>query len=158
LLAAAGLAELWQRLATRPWPLRALAVAGLLALALIDLRAWLRYLDYTQSLVQQQQAAAAAVQSLSQPGQPILAISAAAAYYFLSDRPPPSRWVYLYPVNHSAQSEAELAGLIESRAVPAVVVADSEELPWHSRLRSVVEAHCALHESFGPDLHIFDCR
>jgi len=60
LLAAAGLAELWQRLATRPWPLRALAVAGLLALALIDLRAWPRYLDYTQSLVQQQQAAAAA--------------------------------------------------------------------------------------------------
>jgi 4-amino-4-deoxy-L-arabinose transferase-like glycosyltransferase len=158
LLAAAGLAGLWQRLVGRPWPLRVAALAALLALALIDLRAWPRYLDYTQNLVQRQQAVAAAVQSVSQPGQPILAISAAAQFYFLSDRPPASRWIYLYPVNHSAQAEAELAGLIESRAVPAVVVADSEALPWHSRLRLIVEANCKLHESRGPDLHTYTCR
>ncbi len=158
LLAAAGLATLWQRLASRPLPLRAMVLAALLAIALLDLPAWPRYLSYTQRLVDQQQAAAMAVQTISQPGEPILAISAAAQSYFLSDRPPASRWVYLYPVNHTAQSEAELAGLIQSHAVPAVVVADSEELPWHNRLRSVIETNCALHQSFGPDLHIYDCR
>ncbi len=158
LLAAAGLAGLWQRLTGRPWPVRAAALAALVALALIDLPAWPRYLDYTQGLVQRQQAAAAAVRSLGQPDQPILAISAAAQFYFLSDRPPASRWVYLYPVNHSAQAEAEIAGLIESRAVSAVVVSDSEPLPWHTRLRSIVEANCTLHESYGPDLHIYTCR
>jgi hypothetical protein len=158
LLAAAGLAGLWQRLSRRPWPVRVTALAALLILALIDLRAWPRYLDFTQTLVQRQQAAAAAVQSLSQPGQPILAISAAAQFYFLSDRPPASRWVYLYPVNHSVQAEAELAGLIEGRAVPVVVVADSEPLPWHSRLRRTVEANCTLHSSYGPDLHVYACH
>ena len=158
LLAAAGLATLWQQLASRPLPQRALVLAALLAVALLDLPAWPRYLNYTQRLVNQQQAAAMAVQAITQPGESILAISAAAQAYFLSDRPPASRWVYLYPVNHSAQSEAELAGLIQSRAVPAVVVADSEELPWHNRLSSVVEANCVLHESFGPDLHIYNCR
>jgi 4-amino-4-deoxy-L-arabinose transferase-like glycosyltransferase len=158
LLAAAGLATLWQRLASRPLPLRAMVLAALLAIALLDLPAWPRYLSYTQRLVDQQQAAAMAVQTISQPGEPILAISAAAQSYFLSNRPPASRRVYLYPVNHSTQSEAELAGLIQSHAVPAVVVADSEELPWHNRLRSVIETNCALHQSFGPDLHIYDCR
>jgi 4-amino-4-deoxy-L-arabinose transferase-like glycosyltransferase len=158
LLAAAGLAGLWQRLSKRPWPVRVTALAALLILALIDLRAWPRYLDYTQTLVQRQQAATAAVQSLSQPGQPILAISAAAQFYFLSDRPPASRWVYLYPVNHNVQAEAELAGLIESRAVPVVVVANSEPLPWHSRLRRIVETNCTLHESFGSDLYVYTCR
>jgi 4-amino-4-deoxy-L-arabinose transferase-like glycosyltransferase len=158
LLAAAGLATLWRRLARRPWPLRALAVAGLLVLALIDVPVWPRYLAYTQRLVERQQAAAAAVQTLSRPDEPILAISAAAQAYFLSDRPPASRWVYLYPVNHSAQAEAEWAGLIESRAVPAVVVSDSEVLPWHTRLRSAVEANCTLHSSHGPDLHVYACH
>lgn len=158
LLAAAGLAGLWQRLAERPWPVRTAGLAGLLALALIDLPAWPRYLDYTQTLVQRQQAAAAAVQSLSQPGQPILAISAAAQFYFLADRPPASRWVYLYPVNHSAQAEAGIAGLIERRAVPAVVVSDSEPLPWHSRLRRAVETNCTLHSTHGPDLHVYTCH
>jgi hypothetical protein len=158
LLAAAGLAGLWQRLAGRPWPVRTAALAALLTLALLDLPAWPRYLDYTQGLVERQQAAAAAVQTLSQPGQPLLAISAAAQFYFLSDRPPASRWIYLYPVNYSAEAEADIAGLIESRALPVVVVSDSEQLPWHSRLRRAVEANCTLHESYGPDLHIYTCH
>lgn len=158
ILAAAGLAGLWQRLTERPWPLRWLALAGLLSLALIDLPAWPRYLSYTQTLVQEQQAAAAAVQTLSQPGQPILAISAAAQLYFLSDRPPASRWAYLYPVNHSAAAEAELAGLIQRRAAPVVVVADSEPLPWHARLRRIVEATCTLHSAPSPTLHIYTCQ
>jgi 4-amino-4-deoxy-L-arabinose transferase-like glycosyltransferase len=158
ILAAAGLAGLWQRLTERPWPLRWLALAGLLSLALIDLPAWPRYLSYTQTRVQQQQAAAAAVQTLSPPGQPILAISAAAQFYFLSDRPPAGRWPYLYPINHSAAAEAELAGLIQRRAAPVVVVADSETLPWHSRLRRAVETHCTLHQSYSPDLYIYTCH
>ncbi len=158
MLAAAGLAALWQRLADRPWPLRALAVAGLLALALIDLPAWPRYLAYTQRLVERQQAAAAAVQTLSQPGQPILAISAASQYYFLSDRPQATRWTYLYPVNYTTGREAELAGLIEKRAVPVVVVDDHEPQPWHARLRRAVEANCTLHSTPGPDLAIYTCH
>jgi 4-amino-4-deoxy-L-arabinose transferase-like glycosyltransferase len=158
MLAAAGLASLWQRLAGRPWPLRALALAALLALALIDLPAWPRYLAYTQRLVERQQAAAEAVQALSQPGQPILAISAASQYYFLSDRPPAARWTYLYPVDYTAGREAELAGLIEQRAVPVVVVDDHEPQPWHARLRSAVEATCTLHSTHGPDLSIYTCH
>jgi 4-amino-4-deoxy-L-arabinose transferase-like glycosyltransferase len=158
LLAAAGLAALWQRLANRPLPLRALALAALLAVALIDLPAWPRYLVFTQRLVERQQSAAAAVQALSRPGEPILAITAAAQFYFLGDRPPAARWVYLYPVNHTPQREAELAALIESHAIPAVVVANSEALPWHTRLRSAVEGNCTLHSSHGPDLHIYNCH
>lgn len=158
ILAAAGLAGLWQRLAARSWPLRWLALASLLTLALIDLPAWPPYLAYTQRLTERQQAAAAAVQSLSQPGQPILALSAAAQFYFLSDRPPASRWAYLYPVNHSAAAEAELAWLIQRRAVPVVVVSDSEPLPWHTRLRRIVEATCTLHSSPSPTLHIYTCH
>lgn len=157
MLAAAGLAALWQRLAGRPWPWRALALAGLLTLALIDLPAWPRYLAYTQRLVERQQTVAAAVQTLSQPGQPILAISAAPQIYFLSQRPPASRWIYLYPVNHTAEREAELARLIEQRAVPVVVVDDSEPFPWHTRLRSIVEATCTLHSTPGPNLAIYTC-
>lgn len=158
ILAAAGLTALWQRLAVRPWPVRALAVAGVLILALIDLPAWPRYLAYTQRQVQRQQAAAAAIQALSQPAQPILAISAASQYYFLSDRPPASRWVYLYPVNYTAGRAAELAGLIETRAVPAVVVDDHEPQPWHAGLRGAVEANCTLHSAYGPNLYVYDCR
>ena len=157
-LAAAGLAALWRRLVTRPWPLRALALAGLLAVALIDLPAWPRYLAYTQRLVERQQAAAGAVQTLSQPGQPILAITAASQFYFLSDRPPASRWTYLYPVNYTAGREAELAGLIEQRAVPVVVVDDHDPQPWHARLRRAVEANCTLHSTPGPDLAIYTCH
>lgn len=157
LLAAAGLAALWQRLADRP-AARALAGVGLLALALIDLPAWPRYLAYTQDLARRQQTVAAAVQTLSQPGEPILAVTAAAQFYFLGDRPPAARWVYLYPVNYSAQREAELVALIASRAVPAVVVSASETMPWHTRLRSAVEASCTLHSSHGPDLHVYSCR
>ncbi|HSN76428.1 MAG TPA: hypothetical protein VL334_15235, partial [Anaerolineae bacterium] len=56
LLAAAGLTTLWQRLAGRPLPLRAIVLAALLAIALLDLPAWPRYLSYTQRLVNQQQA------------------------------------------------------------------------------------------------------
>jgi 4-amino-4-deoxy-L-arabinose transferase-like glycosyltransferase len=157
-LAAAGLAALWRRLASRPWPLRALALAALLALALIDLPAWPRYLAYTQRLVDRQQAVAAAVQALSQPGQPILAITAAPQYYFLSDRPPATRWLYLYPVNHTASREAELVSLIEKRAVPVVVVDDHDPQPWHARLRSAVESACTLHSTPGPDLSIYTCH
>ncbi len=157
LLAASGLVALWRRLASRPWPWPALALAGLLALALIDLPAWPRYLAYTQRLVERQQSVAAAVQTLSQPGQPILAISAAPQYYFLSRRPPAARWIYLYPVNHTAEREAELAGLIEQRAVPVVVVDDGEPFPWHARLRSAVEATCTLHSTPGPNLAIYTC-
>lgn len=158
LLTAAGLAALWQRLAARPRPLQALALAGLLIVALIDLPAWPRYLAYTQRLVERQQATAAVVQTLSQPGQPILAITAASQYYFLSDRPPATRWIYLYPVNYTAERAAELAALIESRAVPVVVVDDHDPTPWHPHLRSAVEANCTLHSSHGPDLHVYTCH
>ena len=158
LLGAAGLTTLWRRLANRPWPLRALALAVALAIALIDLPAWPPYLNYTQQLTERQQAVAATVQQLSQPDQPILAVTAAAQYYFLSDRSPAARWVYLYPVNHSPQREAELAGLIEARSVPVIVVDDHDPQRWHTRLRSAVEANCKLHESVGPDLSVYDCR
>ncbi|HNS01651.1 MAG TPA: glycosyltransferase family 39 protein [Anaerolineae bacterium] len=157
-LAAAGLAALWQWLSCRPWPWRALAVAGLLALALIDLPAWPRYLAHTQRLVERQQVVAAAVQALSQPGLPILAITAAPQVYFLSDRPPATRWIYLYPVNHSPAREAELADLITQHIAPVVVVDDSEPLPWHARLRSIVEANCTLQSTPTPNLALYTCH
>lgn len=158
LLAAAGLAVLWQRLARRPWPVRALAVTGLLVVGLIDLPAWPRYLAYTQRLVERQQSAAAAVQEIAGPGQPILAITAAAQFYFLSDRPPASRWLYLFPVNYTAQRAAELAGLVTGGAAPVVVVDDSDPRAWHADLRRAVESTCTLHSSYGPELHVYDCR
>lgn len=158
LLAAAGLAELWRKLAGRPTALRALAAAGLLALALIDLPAWPRYLAYTGRLVQRQQAAAVAVSELAGPDQPILAITAAAQFYFLSDRPPASRWLYLFPVNYTPQRAAELAGLVTGGAVPAVIVDDGDPRPWHAGLRAAVEVACTLHSSHGPDLHVYACH
>lgn len=157
-LASAGLASAWRRLDGRPAALRALVAGALLALALVDLPAWPRYLAYTQRLVDRQQIAAVAVQTLSQPGQPILAITAAAEFYFLSDRPPASRWPYLFPVNYTPERAAEMAGLIASHAVPVVIVDDSDPRPWHPTLRRAVEAHCTLHQSFGPELHVYDCR
>lgn len=158
LLAGAGLASAWHKLARRPAALRTLAAATLLALALVDLPAWPRYLAYTERLVERQQTAAAAVQAISQPGQPILAITAAAQFYFLSDRPPVSRWPYLFPVNYTPERAAELVDLIVRRAVPAVVVDDSDPRAWHADLRHAVEANCTLHSSHGPELYVYDCR
>jgi hypothetical protein len=157
ILAGAGLATGWQRLASRPNWIRAFILAAVALLALIDAPRWPAYLAYTKRLVDQQRQAAAVVDSLTAPGDPILAISAAPQFYFLSERPPASRWLYLYPVNYSQAREAELAQLIADGSVKAIVVDDGNPVPWHERLSAAVEAACSLEQDVSDTLHVYRC-
>lgn len=157
ILAGTGLATAWQRLASRPGWVRVIALAALTVLALIDAPRWPGYLTYTNRLVQEQQQAAAVVRSLTAAGEPILAVSAAPQFYFLSNRPPATRWLYLYPVNYSQEREDMLTKLIASRSVKAIVVDDSNPVPWHGRLRAAVEAACSLQQQVGDDLSVYQC-
>ena len=68
ILAGAGLATAWQRLASRPRWVRVIALTALAVLAFVDAPRWPGYLTYTQRLVEQQQQAAAAVRSLTAAG------------------------------------------------------------------------------------------
>lgn len=156
MLAGTGLATAWQRLASRPG-LRVIALAALTVLALIDVPRWPGYLTYTNRLVEEQQQAAAVVRSLTAAGEPILAVSAAPQFYFLSHRPPATRWLYLYPVNYSQEREDMLTELIASRSVKAIVVDDGNPVPWHGRLRAAVEAACSLQQHVGDDLSVYHC-
>ena len=157
LLAGAGLATAWQRLVGRPRWVRLIALTALAVLALVDAPRWPGYLTYTKRLVEQQQQAAAAIRSLTAPGEPILAVSAAPQFYFLSHRPPATRWIYLYPVNYSQEREAMLIELIASQAVKAIVVDDGNPVPWHERLRAAVEAACSLQQRVGDNLSVYRC-
>lgn len=156
-LGGAGLAAGWQRLAGGPRLVRVAVAIFVVVLALIDLPAWPRYLVYTEGLVRQQQAAAAFIRAETAADEPILAVTAAPQFYFLSGRQPASRWLYLYPVDYTPAREAELAALIASRDVSTIVVDDSNPVPWHGRLRAAVESACTLRKSFGPNLHVFHC-
>ena len=157
ILAGAGLATAWQRLASRPRWVRVIALVALAVLAFFDAPRWPGYLTYTKGLVQQQQQAAAAVRSLTAEGEPILAVSAAPQFYFLSHRPPATRWLYLYPVNYSQEREAMLTELIASHSIKAIVVDDGNPVPWHGRLRAAVEAACHLQQRFGDTLSVYRC-
>ena len=94
ILAGAGLVNGWQWLvinsaAAKPWmpivgfrhlsngdpELLGGVIMVIVALALIDLPQWLKYLAYTGELVRIQARAAAAVERLTQPGEPILVVA-----------------------------------------------------------------------------------
>ena len=87
----------------------AIVLIGVIALALIDLPRWPRYLAYTGDLVRTRTAPrrpssrsrSRASRSWWSPTSPQL--------YFLSNRQPPTRWQYLLPVNYTPEREAELA-------------------------------------------------
>lgn len=142
LLAAWGLMQTWQRLHSRPRWLRAALAVLVMALALIDLPAWPRYLAYTRQLAVQQDEVAAVVQRLSRPDQPVLAVSAAAQLYFLSERSPASRWLYWYPVNTTPTRVDEMAALITRRAATVVVIDDREPQPATETLAAAAQATC----------------
>lgn len=168
ILAGVGLAAAWQRLADRlgrgdpagapRWAGLVLAAVALaaVALALIDLPRWPRYLAYTGDLVRTQERAAVAIQRLTQPGEPILVVSDSPQLYFLSDRPPASRWQYLLPVNYAPEREAELAAIITERRV-RIVAADRGVQAGGANLRAAVAATCDLVEEFDDRFSLFDC-
>ena len=142
LLAAWGLSQTWQGLRGHPVGLRGALALLLAALALVDLPAWPRYLAYTRQLAAQQDEVAATVQRLSRPDQPVLAVSAAAQLYFLSERPPASRWLYLYPVNTTPARVDEMAALITRHAAAVVVIDDREPQPATETLAAAAQAAC----------------
>jgi hypothetical protein len=148
---------------TSPWRrhasnvVLALALAGAIALALVDLPRWPRYLAYTGDLVRTQARAAAAITAASAPGESILVVSDSPQLYFLSDRPPASRLQYLLPVNHNATGEAELARLIQQRAVNIIAV-DEQVFAWHARLARAVADACTLFDSYGERFWLYRCR
>lgn len=157
ILAGTGLATTWQRLTSRPKWVRAIALAALAILAFVDVPRWPSYLTYTKRLVEQQRQAAAIVQDLTTADEPILAVSAAPQFYFLSHRPPATRWLYLYPVNYSQEREEMLTALIANQSIKAIVVDDSNPVPWHGRLRAAVEAACRLQQRIGDTLFVYRC-
>lgn len=157
-LAGIGLAAGWQKMSGRPRWVRGTAVALFVLLALIDGPRWPGYLAFTGRLAEDQRQTAEAVRTLTEPDEPILAISAAPQFYFLSQRPPATRWLYLYPVNYTPAHEAELVDLIASRAVKAIVVDDGNPVPWHDRLRAAVEASCRLGRRTSDTLSVYACR
>ena len=134
----------------------AVALVGVIALALIDLPRWPGYLAYTSALVRSQAQAAAAVTQMTQPDEPILVVTDAPQIYFLSDRPPATRWQYLLPVNYTPEREAELANLITTYAV-RIVVTDSADQRWHTDLKRAADQSCALLDTFGNRFTIYNC-
>ena len=168
ILAGAGLAGGWQWLVGKVSPspntrtaagtmALAVVILAVVALALIDLPRWPRYLAYTGDLVRMQDQAAAAVARVTQPGEPILVVSDSPQIYFLSDRQPPTRWQYLLPVNYTAEREAELTNMITSHAV-RIVVTDNGDQSWYPRMESAARNSCTLLESFGKRFSLFDCQ
>ncbi len=143
----------------RRWTSRvvlAAVIVGVLALALIDLPRWPRYLAYTGDLVRTQDQAATAVERATQPGEPILVVTDSPQIYFLSNRQPPIRWQYLLPINYTPEREAELAGMITNHAV-RIVVTDSADQDWHAHLKGAAESSCTLLETFDDRFSLYDC-
>ncbi len=135
----------------------AVALIGVIALALIDLPRWPRYLAYTGDLVRTQDRAAAAVERLTQRDEPILVVTDSPQLYFLSSRQPPTRWQYLLPVNYTPERETELASLITSHAV-RIVVTDSADQSWHVNLKDAAETSCTFLETFDNRFSIYNCQ
>ena len=157
-LAGVGLAAGWQKLARRPAGIRGVIVAAFALLAFIDAPRWPAYLAYTRRLVEEQQQAADLIRTLTDPEDPILAISAAPQYYFLSDRPPASHWLYLYPVNYTPARETELTQMIANHAAKAIAVDDGNPVPWHERLRKAVTSACHLRRQVSETVSVYVCR
>jgi len=147
----------------RRWTSRvvlALVLVGVVALALIDLPRWPRYLAYTGNLVRTQDRAAAAVRQATQPGEPILVVTDSPQIYFLSNRQPPTRWQYLLPINYTPEREAELADMITNHAV-RIVVTDISDQAWHANLKRAkraAEDACTLLESFDDRFSLYKCQ
>ncbi|MCB0206387.1 MAG: glycosyltransferase family 39 protein [Caldilineae bacterium] len=134
----------------------AVVLAGVIALALIDLPRWPRYLAYTGGLVRTQDRAAAAVERATQPDEPILVVTDAPQIYFLSNRQPATRWQYLLPVNYTPEREAELAAMITGHTVRTVVT-DSADQYWNADLKNVAKRACTFLESFDDRFSLYNC-
>lgn len=132
-------------------------IMAIVALALIDLPRWPKYLAYTGELVRIQARAAAAVERLTQPGEPILVVADSPQIYFLSNRQPPTRWQYLLPVNYTPEREAELADLITRRRI-RVVVTDRVDQDWHVSFKNAVEESCTILETFENRFSLLECK
>lgn len=157
LIAAIALTRGWTRLRNSVLTTRILISTSVFLLAGLPLPAWPSTLAAARQQTQQQQAAAVALQMVTAPETSVLALPAAAQFYFLSNRAPATRWLYLYPINGSAASEAEITTALATHQAGAVIFSDAEPLPWSARLRMAVQANCHLQQQFPPDLTLYLC-
>lgn len=99
------------------------------------------------------------IASITQPNESILVVPAEPQYYFLSQRYPPGRDIYLLAVNHSRAKENEMIESIKSGSVRVVAVHDNPNANRYSAvIRSFVEGACSLIEDIPVvDLKLYDC-
>lgn len=158
ILSAAAVVVVIKRLAAKSALAAGVTACILLALALVDAPRWPPYLAWTQRVQRQQSEVVEFIQKHTATEEPILAISSEPQFYFLSDRPPATRWLYLYDVNYSPEREQEWASIISDSEVRVVVTFDEGGLPWHGRLFRLLEQKCADSRAFDPYWHVFLCN
>lgn len=158
ILSATGLIFMGRRLVAKSSLAAGVAACALLMLALIDAPRWPHYLAWTNSVQQQQAEVARFVQLHTAPDEPILSISGEPQFYFLSERPPATRWLYLYDVNYTPEREQEWAQIISDSDVRTVVTFDGGNLPWHGRLFRLLEQTCPDIRAFNAYWHVFRCN